>query len=95
MPARKPSTPAIADITDPTLKDIFRWVRVMDEHIYRLDDDLFFIGKTLAPFTGERLERLEERVEAMETKLETLTQTFITLVKRLNTIIDISQKEKQ
>src|SRR5438874_4418602 len=92
MRARKPSTPAIADITDPTLKDVFRWIRVMDGHIYKLDDDILFIGKELSPFTGDRLQRLEERVSAMETKLENLTNTFITLVKRLNTIIDIKSR---
>ena len=94
MPTRKtPKQPALADITDPTLKDVFRWVRVMDDHIYRLDDDILFIAKELSPFTGDRLQRLEERVAAMETKLENLTNTFVTLVKRLNVIIDL-QKEK-
>jgi len=63
----------------------------MDQHIYRLDDDIFFIGKTLAPYTGDRLERLEERVATMEMRLENLTNVFTNLVRRLTTIIDLKE----
>ena len=65
----------------------------MDQHIYKLDDDMLFLTSILAPYTGERLERLEQQVAGMEQRLENLSNVFITLVKRLQTIIDIKERE--
>ena len=73
-------------ITNPTIRDVFHWVRTMDEHVYRLDDDLILTQKVF--------HQLIERMDNLESTMVNMSNTFISLVRRLNQIIDITERKQ-
>jgi hypothetical protein len=72
-------------IPNPTLKDVFHWIRTMDEHVYRLDDDLIL--------TQNVFHQLIDRMERLEDTVQNMSNVFISLVRRLNTIVDITERK--
>jgi len=73
-------------ITNPTVKDVFHWLRTLDEHVYRLDDDLIL--------TQDVFHQLIDRMGNLESTMVNMSNTFISLVRRLNQIIDITERNQ-
>src|SRR5262249_24248998 len=96
MPARKPKTttstskPAIPDITDPTLLDVFLWVK----NLYTKMEELDRSNTQLLLFLHDdvNIRSLARRVAQLEDKVEVMTNTMINLVRRLQTVIEMKQK---
>ena len=94
MPTQRNASTPSGRIPDPTIKDVFHWVQIMNDHIYRMDTDLLQLDKDIVPLAAGRFEEMLERVANLENLVQNQNHIFLNLVRRLQTIIDIREQKE-
>ena len=87
----KKTTLSVPTAQDVTLADVFFWVKNLDEQVTRLSQ----VESATYRWYEQQLFALEDKIETLSSKMDNMTNTFTNLVRRLQTIIDIREGQKQ
>jgi hypothetical protein len=90
MPARK-TTSGLPDKTEFTILDVILRLEHLEKALHRhttVDESLEKVYREVHNSQGE----IHNKLDDLETRFATMSSTFINLVKRLNTIIDIKER---